>query len=171
MLVLPAGKSGHIEAGVAYGLGKKCYAIGEYDATDSLYNIFGINCKGEHKYERKIKVSGPSGTIPDGVLCNKFRISGLPQRIFQKRTELQLHPDRLHPGRRGYHFRYHPASVGHRGRPFKEPQRHHKISVSGGNGSDMQPAHRRELHTRHAHHLPFRGILYVRAAHGRFHHS
>lgn len=40
LLVLPAGKSGHIEAGVAYGLGKKCYAIGEYDATDSLYLIF-----------------------------------------------------------------------------------------------------------------------------------
>ena len=40
LLVLPAGKSGHIEAGVAYGLGKKCYAIGKYDATDSLYNIF-----------------------------------------------------------------------------------------------------------------------------------
>ena len=40
MLVLPAGKSGHIEAGIAYGLGKKCYAIGEFDATDSLYNIF-----------------------------------------------------------------------------------------------------------------------------------
>ena len=40
LLVLPAGKSGHIEAGVAYGLGKKCFAIGEYDATDSLYNIF-----------------------------------------------------------------------------------------------------------------------------------
>lgn len=40
LLVLPAGQSGHIEAGIAYGLGKKCYAIGEYDATDSLYNIF-----------------------------------------------------------------------------------------------------------------------------------
>ena len=40
LLVLPAGKSGHIEAGVAYGLEKKCFAIGEYDATDSLYNIF-----------------------------------------------------------------------------------------------------------------------------------
>ena len=40
LLVLPAGKSGHIEAGIAYGLGKKCYAIGEYEATDSLYNIF-----------------------------------------------------------------------------------------------------------------------------------
>ena len=40
LLVLPAGKSAHIEAGVAYGFGKKCYAIGEYEATDSLYLIF-----------------------------------------------------------------------------------------------------------------------------------
>lgn len=40
LLVLPAGNSAHIEAGVAYGLGKKCYAIGEYEATDSLYLIF-----------------------------------------------------------------------------------------------------------------------------------
>lgn len=40
LLVLPAGKSAHIEAGVAYGLGKKCYAIGECDVTDSLYLIF-----------------------------------------------------------------------------------------------------------------------------------
>ena len=40
LLVLPAGKSGHIEAGIAYGMGKKCYAIAEYEATDSLYNIF-----------------------------------------------------------------------------------------------------------------------------------
>ena len=40
LLVLPAGKAAHIEAGIAYGLGKRCYAIGEYEATDSLYNIF-----------------------------------------------------------------------------------------------------------------------------------
>ncbi|MBR3211345.1 MAG: hypothetical protein IKF71_05370 [Bacilli bacterium] len=40
LLVLPAGKSGHIEAGISYGMNRKCYAIGEYDATDSLYNIF-----------------------------------------------------------------------------------------------------------------------------------
>ena len=33
-------KAAHIEAGIAYGLGKKCYAIGEYEATDTLYNIF-----------------------------------------------------------------------------------------------------------------------------------
>ena len=40
IMVLPAGKSSHIEAGIAYGLGKTCYAIGEYDITDSLYLIF-----------------------------------------------------------------------------------------------------------------------------------
>lgn len=40
LLVLPAGKAAHIESGIAYGLGKKCYAIGEYDTTDTLYNIF-----------------------------------------------------------------------------------------------------------------------------------
>ena len=40
LLVLPAGKAAHIESGIAYGLGKKCYAIGEYDVTDTLYNIF-----------------------------------------------------------------------------------------------------------------------------------
>lgn len=40
LLVLPAGKAAHIESGIAYGLGKKCYAIGEYEQTDTLYNIF-----------------------------------------------------------------------------------------------------------------------------------
>ena len=40
LLVLPAGKAAHMEAGIAYGMGKKCYAIGEYEATDTLYNIF-----------------------------------------------------------------------------------------------------------------------------------
>ena len=40
LLILPAGKAAHIEAGIAFGLGKKCYAIGDYEATDSLYNIF-----------------------------------------------------------------------------------------------------------------------------------
>ena len=47
LLVLPAGKSAHIEAGIAYGLGKKCYAIGEYDVTDSLYLIFDKIFKNE----------------------------------------------------------------------------------------------------------------------------
>ena len=49
LLVLPAGKSSHIEAGIAYGLGKKCYAIGEYDETDSLYLIFEKIFKDENE--------------------------------------------------------------------------------------------------------------------------
>ena len=51
LLVLPAGKSAHIEAGIGYGLGKKCYAIGEYEATDSLYNIFEYIFKDNKEWE------------------------------------------------------------------------------------------------------------------------
>lgn len=51
LLVLPAGKAGHIEAGVAYGLGKKCYAIGEYEGTDSLYHIFDKIFKNKEELE------------------------------------------------------------------------------------------------------------------------
>jgi acetolactate synthase regulatory subunit len=40
LLVLPAGISGHVEAGAAYGMGKKCYALGELEKTETLYNIF-----------------------------------------------------------------------------------------------------------------------------------
>lgn len=40
LLVLPAGIAGHIEAGAAYGMGKKCYAIGKLEKTETLYCIF-----------------------------------------------------------------------------------------------------------------------------------
>ena len=40
LLVLPAGIAGHIEAGAAYGMGKKCYAIGQLEKTETLYCIF-----------------------------------------------------------------------------------------------------------------------------------
>jgi len=40
LLVLPAGTSGHIEAGVAYGMGKKCFAFGKPEKTETLYQIF-----------------------------------------------------------------------------------------------------------------------------------
>jgi hypothetical protein len=40
ILLLPAGKSAHIEAGVAYGMGKKCIVIGEQKEAESLYLIF-----------------------------------------------------------------------------------------------------------------------------------
>lgn len=40
LMLLPAGKSCHIEAGVAYGSGKKCILIGEQKEAESLYLIF-----------------------------------------------------------------------------------------------------------------------------------
>lgn len=40
LLLLPAGKSGHIEAGAAYGMGKECIVIGEQKETETLYLIF-----------------------------------------------------------------------------------------------------------------------------------
>jgi hypothetical protein len=40
LLVLPAGISGHIESGAAYGFGKKCYAVGIPEKTETLYRIF-----------------------------------------------------------------------------------------------------------------------------------
>lgn len=40
LLVLPAGISGHVEAGASYGMGKPCYAIGVPEKTETLYQIF-----------------------------------------------------------------------------------------------------------------------------------
>lgn len=40
ILLLPAGKSAHLEAGIAYGLGKTCILVGEQKETESNYLIF-----------------------------------------------------------------------------------------------------------------------------------
>lgn len=40
ILLLPAGKSAHIEAGTAFGLGKKCIVIGEQKEAEASYLIF-----------------------------------------------------------------------------------------------------------------------------------
>ncbi len=40
VILLPVGKSCHIEAGVAYGMGKKCVLIGEQKEAESLYLVF-----------------------------------------------------------------------------------------------------------------------------------
>ena len=40
IMLLPAGNSVHIEAGIAYGLGKHLILIGEPEKADSLYLIF-----------------------------------------------------------------------------------------------------------------------------------
>lgn len=37
IVVLPAGLSAHMELGVAYGLGQKCYGIGQPEKVESLY--------------------------------------------------------------------------------------------------------------------------------------
>lgn len=55
LLVLPAGKAAHMESGIAYGLGKKCYAIGEYESTDTLYNIFEEIFANENELEEFLK--------------------------------------------------------------------------------------------------------------------
>ena len=40
VVLLPAGKSVHIEAGAAYGLGKRVILVGEQKEAESLYLIF-----------------------------------------------------------------------------------------------------------------------------------
>lgn len=40
ILLLPAGNSSHIEAGIAYGLGKKMIVIGEVEKAETHYLIF-----------------------------------------------------------------------------------------------------------------------------------
>ena len=53
--MLPAGNAAHIESGIAYGLGKKCYAIGAYESTDTLYNIFEEIFSNENELEDFLK--------------------------------------------------------------------------------------------------------------------
>lgn len=40
VLVLPAGAAAHVEAGIAFGLGKRCWAVGPVDRSETLYQIF-----------------------------------------------------------------------------------------------------------------------------------
>ena len=71
LLVLPAGKAAHIESGIAYGLGRKCYAIGEYEATDTLYNIFEeifTNEKELEEFLEKYTISNEEDIIADKLI-------------------------------------------------------------------------------------------------------
>lgn len=43
VMLLPAGKSCHVEAGAAFGMGKKCILIGQQKEAESLYLIFTEN--------------------------------------------------------------------------------------------------------------------------------
>ncbi|MGZ6005595.1 MAG: hypothetical protein ACXWLH_05630 [Candidatus Saccharimonadales bacterium] len=40
ILVFPAGLSGHMELGAAFGMGKKCYGVGTPDKHETLYLMF-----------------------------------------------------------------------------------------------------------------------------------
>ncbi len=40
LLVFPAGLAAHMEAGVSYGFGRPCYAVGKHEKTETLYLIF-----------------------------------------------------------------------------------------------------------------------------------
>ncbi len=40
LVVLPAGTAAHMESGISYGMGKKCYAVGAPEKTETLYAIF-----------------------------------------------------------------------------------------------------------------------------------
>jgi hypothetical protein len=40
ILLFPAGLAAHMELGVAYGMGKKCYAIGQPEKTETLHLMF-----------------------------------------------------------------------------------------------------------------------------------
>jgi hypothetical protein len=40
VMLLPAGRSCHIEAGAAYGMGKECILIGDQPEAESLYLVF-----------------------------------------------------------------------------------------------------------------------------------
>jgi len=40
ILVLPAGISGNVELGAAYGMNKPCYGVGKPQKTETLYSVF-----------------------------------------------------------------------------------------------------------------------------------
>jgi len=54
VMLQPTGKSCHIEAGVAYGLGKKCILIGEQKEAESLYLIFSESYNSEDEFLQTI---------------------------------------------------------------------------------------------------------------------
>src|SRR3989344_2160499 len=55
IMLLPAGKSAHIEAGAAYGMGKKCILIGEQKEAESNYLIFNELYPTADKFINNIK--------------------------------------------------------------------------------------------------------------------
>lgn len=44
VIVLPAGAAAHMEAGIAHGLGKRCWAVGTAERSETLYRVFDAMC-------------------------------------------------------------------------------------------------------------------------------
>ena len=55
ILLLPAGNSTHIEAGIAYGLGKNLILIGEPEKPETLYLIFKERYKTIDKFLKALR--------------------------------------------------------------------------------------------------------------------
>jgi nucleoside 2-deoxyribosyltransferase len=55
IVLLPAGNAVHIEAGIAFGLGKKLIVIGEIEKPESLYLIFNEHYKTIEEFLETIK--------------------------------------------------------------------------------------------------------------------
>jgi hypothetical protein len=59
VLVLPAGAAAHIEAGIAFGLGKRCFAVGPVDRSETLYRIFDAMTADAADLVRHLETAGP----------------------------------------------------------------------------------------------------------------
>jgi hypothetical protein len=61
VLVLPAGAAAHMEAGIAFGLGKPCYAVGAPDRTETLHRAFEAMCVDADDLIRVLRAAGAVG--------------------------------------------------------------------------------------------------------------
>jgi hypothetical protein len=58
VLVLPAGAAAHMEAGIAFGLGKPCVAVGRADRTETLHLAFEARCADPADLIRHLRATG-----------------------------------------------------------------------------------------------------------------
>jgi hypothetical protein len=58
VLLLPAGTSAHIEAGIAFGLGKRLVLVGEPEKPETLYFIFDDHFRGVDAFLESISRHG-----------------------------------------------------------------------------------------------------------------
>ncbi|MBT1636541.1 hypothetical protein FGG90_08010 [Clavibacter tessellarius] len=61
VLVLPAGAAAHMEAGIAYGLGKPCVAVGAAERSETLHLAFEVMCAGPEDLIRHLRATGAVG--------------------------------------------------------------------------------------------------------------